>query len=114
LKILKERQFDVSFRLYGGEPKDVNLVPEDYTGYFLAKNDRIKENVTGIFISAAKSASNSMYNIFECQDSKSYDLWIELIDVFSEIENSEIMIGDVLINKYIWKNQLAKQYKIRL
>lgn len=114
LKILKERHFDVSFRLYGGEPKDDNLVPEDYTGYFLAKNDRIKESLTGIFISAAKSSNNSMYNILECQDSKSYDLWIELIDVFSEIENSEIMIGDVIINKMIWKSQLVNQYKTRL
>jgi hypothetical protein len=114
LEILKQRQFDVSFRLYGGEPKDVNLVPEDYTGYFISKNDRINENLTGIFISAAKSTSNSMYNIFECQDSKSYDLWIELIDIFSEIENSEIMIGDVIINNKIWKNQFANQYKRRL
>lgn len=111
MEILKGRQFNVSFRLYGGEPKDVNLIPEDYTGYFISKNDRIKENLTGIFVSAAKSANNSMYNIFECQDSKSYDLWIELIDIFSEIENSEIMIADVIINKKIWKNQFLNQYK---
>lgn len=114
LKILKERQFDVSFRLYGGEPKDVNSVSEDYTGYFLSKNDRIKECLTGIFISAAKSSSNSMYCIFECQDANSYDLWIELIDVFSEIENSQIMIGDVIINKKSWKNQFANHFKARL
>lgn len=112
--ILKQRQFDISFRLFGGEPKDVNLVPEDYTGYFLSKNDRIKENLSGIFISAAKSSSNSMYIIFECQDNKSYDLWIEIIDFFSEIENSEIMIGDVVINKKSWKNQFLNQYKSRL
>jgi hypothetical protein len=114
VEILKQRQFDISFRLYGGEPRDVNLVPEDYTGYFLSKNDRIRENLSGIFISAAKSSSNSMYCIFECQDAKSYDLWIELIDVFSEIENSEIMIGDVIINKISWKNQYANQFKSRL
>lgn len=114
LEILKQRQFDVSFRFYGGEPKDVKLIVEDYTGFCISKNNRIRENPTGIFISAAKSTSDSMYYIFECQDSKSYDLWIELIDIFSEIENSRIMIGSVIFNKKVWKNQFVNQYKRRL
>ena len=114
VEILKERKFDTSFRLYGGEPKDVTRILGDYTGYCIAKNCRIKENLTGIFISAAKSNNEGMYYIFECQDGESYDLWIELIDIFSEIENSTIMIGSVTFNNKLWKNQFLNQYKIRL
>ena len=111
LYFLKQRNFDASFRIYGGEPKDIESIPEDYTGYCISKNNRIKENLSGIFISIAKSSDNSSDIIFECQDPESYDLWIELIDIFSEIENSNIMIGDVQINNGQWKKQLYRQYK---
>ena len=114
LKNLKERKFDASFRMYGGEPKEVHSIAENYTGYCISKNDRINENPVGVFVSAAKSTIESMYLILQCQDNKSYDLWIELIDIFSEIENSKISIGDISFNKKIWKSQYLNQYKERL
>lgn len=114
LKELKKRSINAVFRMYGDVAKDIKNIPEDYTGYCIAKHDRLNDNPTGIFISASKSNSESMYVILQCQDEESYDLWIELIDVFSELDKSTISIGDVNFNQTTWRNNYKNEYQKRL
>lgn len=110
LENLTIRKFNASFRMFGDKAKSPEQISDNYTGYCIAKNDRLEEHPTGIFISACKVNDESMYLILECQDAKSYDLWIELIDIFSEISGASIQLGEVILNKTLWKNRIKREY----
>lgn len=61
LETLSDKKIQASFRLYGGEAKEIDKIATNYTGYSIAKDDRLKHNPTGIFVSASKTTTESTY-----------------------------------------------------
>ena len=111
LKKLEALNMDCCFRYFGGEAINLKKIKEDYSGYFLIRRSRIKESPRGVFISTSKSNSDSMFLILDCQDPKSYELWIKMITIVSYLKNAQIMIDEQIMDGEFWRQNMEKEYK---
>lgn len=111
LEEITARDIEACFRYYGGEELSLDKIPEDYSGYFLARKSRLSASHTGIFIGMSAPRNGRIYVGLECHDAPSYDLWVNLISIFSKLPDASVSIGKITMSGKEWVEKYEPRYR---
>jgi hypothetical protein len=112
---LKDLGFNVGFRYYRGELKQINDIPyPDYSGYFIQRLDRITKTEMGIFFKSLKQEKNKIRLSIELEDKEIDSIWKALKRIISTWKGLQVNCGNVTFidddwNVYLERNILPEK-----
>lgn len=99
----KQYSLNIGLRVYGDIIKEMDKIPyPDYSGFFIQRAERIKENDKGIFIKSITQKCGDLNISFELDDTELKTEWNILLKIISNFNGLKVNCGNVTFNHYEW------------
>ena len=106
---LKGKGFDVGFRYYSGDLKQIMDIPyPDYSGYYIQRLDRISKTEKGIFFKSLKQDNDKIRLSIELEDKDIDSIWKALQKIISTWSGLQVNCGNVTFNDNDWNAYLER------
>lgn len=107
---LREYGYNVSFRYFSGEAKQLEDVPyPDYQGYYLQLNNRIQISNEGIFFMHLHLENENLSLNIENKDKELSEVWYVLNKIIADLPNAQINSGNCEYTGEEWKQILQNR-----
>lgn len=104
---LQEKGYDIVFRYYAGESKQIEQIPyPDYTGYFIQLADKVGDTQEGILIEYLSIENHEVSISFKKMDENLAHVWMNLTAILADIPKVKINCGNCEFTGDEWKQFL--------